>query len=111
MPSQKDQSWETGALWLAGSAHYWGWSGRPRHVGESEALPDPVWPRGLILLSSASYGTREGLGGRIGSEEGTEPAFHSALPKTEEMSRVHTGKWDRRNGSHADLNWQLLGRH
>ena len=25
MPSQEYQSWKTGALRLAGAAHYWGW--------------------------------------------------------------------------------------
>lgn len=64
MPSQEYQSWGTGALCLAGSAHCWGWSGRPRHVGEPEAFPDPALSCGLILLSSASYSTREGLMGR-----------------------------------------------
>lgn len=102
-PSQEYQSRETGALCLAGSAHYWGWSGRPRHVGEPEALPDPALPCGLILLSSASYSTREGLRGRIRSEEGIEPALHSALPKTEKMSRVHIREWARGHGSHTDL--------
>lgn len=77
MPSQEYQSQETGALCLAGSAHYWGWSGRPRHVGEPEALPDPALPGSLILLSSASYSTREGLRGKIRSEDAGEPALHS----------------------------------
>lgn len=69
---------------------------------EPEALPDPALPCGLILLSSASYSTREGLRGRIRSEEGAEPAFHSALHKTEKMSRVHNREWARGHGSHTD---------
>lgn len=55
-----------------------GWSGRPRHVGEPEALSDSALSCVLILLSSASCGTKEGLRGKTRSEEGIEPVFHSA---------------------------------
>lgn len=75
IPSQEYQSWKTGALRLEGSAHYWGWSDRPRHVRQPEALPDPALPCVLILLSSASCDTRDGLREESGQKRALNLCF------------------------------------
>lgn len=75
MPSCEDQSRETGALCLTGSAHCLGWSGRLRHAGEPEALPDPALLCGLILFSSASRAPGMGSGAESGQRRASNLCF------------------------------------
>lgn len=62
MPSGEDQSWETGALCVAGSASSQGWSSRLRHAGKPQAFPDPALLCGLILLAQHPAAPGRGSG-------------------------------------------------
>lgn len=75
LPRNTDHGQQVPSAWLH-HARYWSWSDRPRQVGKPKALPDPAPPhRGLILLSSASCGTRAGLGAESGQKRAVNLCF------------------------------------